>query len=114
MSLAALLSYPVYHLLNIIYFTDHVYHSRAEYLADMELIASNCEQYNGSEAQYTNYAKKMVEFAYTQLEEVSGLTEYWRYQLIPLLVFPVCRPLRAVGGEYIEDPGACPSQCTRV
>lgn len=41
----------------------------------MELIASNCEQYNGSEAQYTSYAKKIVEYAYTQLEEVSSLTE---------------------------------------
>lgn len=89
MSLGSLLSYPVYHLLNIISFTGHVYHSRAEYLADLELIASNCEQYNGSEAQYTNYAKKMVEYAYTQFEEVSGWTEYLCYQLIPLLVFPV-------------------------
>lgn len=60
---------------NIFPSTDHVYHSRAEYLADMELIASNCEQYNGSEAQYTSYAKKIVEYAYTQLEEVSSLTE---------------------------------------
>lgn len=56
------------------YFTDHTYHSRADYLADIELIATNCEQYNGSEAQYTKFAKKMVEYAHSQLEEVSCLT----------------------------------------
>lgn len=55
------------------YITDHVYHSRAEYLGDIELIAANCEQYNGSEAQYTKYAKKMVEYAHSQLVEVSAL-----------------------------------------
>ncbi|XP_030243752.1 transcription initiation factor TFIID subunit 1 isoform X5 [Drosophila navojoa] len=48
---------------------NHVYHSRAEYLADIELIAANCEQYNGSEAQYTKYAKKIVEYAHLQLVE---------------------------------------------
>ncbi|XP_064556532.1 transcription initiation factor TFIID subunit 1 isoform X3 [Drosophila montana] len=48
---------------------NHTYHSRADYLADIELIATNCEQYNGSEAQYTKFAKKMVEYAHSQLEE---------------------------------------------
>ncbi|XP_017847616.1 transcription initiation factor TFIID subunit 1 isoform X2 [Drosophila busckii] len=47
----------------------HAYHSRAEYLADIELIAANCEQYNGSEAQYTKYAKTMVMYAQSQLLE---------------------------------------------
>ncbi|KAL7730813.1 hypothetical protein ACLKA6_003581 [Drosophila palustris] len=48
---------------------NHVYHSRAEYLGDIELIAANCEQYNGSEAQYTKYAKKILEYAHAQLGE---------------------------------------------
>ncbi|KPU79562.1 uncharacterized protein Dana_GF17182, isoform D [Drosophila ananassae] len=47
----------------------HRYHSRAEYLADIELILTNCEQYNGSDSRYTNFAKKILEFAQTQLVE---------------------------------------------
>ncbi|XP_017030698.1 transcription initiation factor TFIID subunit 1 isoform X2 [Drosophila kikkawai] len=47
----------------------HHYHSRAEYLADIELIASNCEQYNGSDSRYTKFAKKMLEYGQSQLEE---------------------------------------------
>ncbi|XP_032593428.1 transcription initiation factor TFIID subunit 1 isoform X2 [Drosophila grimshawi] len=50
---------------------NHVYHSRAEYLADIDLIASNCEQYNGSEAQYTKNAKKIVEHAHSELQKVA-------------------------------------------
>ncbi|XP_017130744.1 transcription initiation factor TFIID subunit 1 isoform X3 [Drosophila elegans] len=45
----------------------HSYHSRAEYLADIELIATNCEQYNGSDTRYTKFAKKILEYAQTQL-----------------------------------------------
>ncbi|KAH8381371.1 hypothetical protein KR093_003697 [Drosophila rubida] len=48
---------------------SHIYHSRADFLRDIELIAANCEQYNGSEAQYTMFAKKILEYAQTQLEE---------------------------------------------
>ncbi|EDW96463.1 transcription initiation factor TFIID subunit 1 isoform X1 [Drosophila yakuba] len=49
----------------------HRYHSRAEYLADIELIATNCEQYNGSDTRYTKFAKKILEYAQTQLIEFS-------------------------------------------
>ncbi|XP_016997521.2 transcription initiation factor TFIID subunit 1 isoform X5 [Drosophila takahashii] len=49
----------------------HRYHSRAEYLADIELIATNCEQYNGSDTRYTKFAKKILEYAQTQLEGFS-------------------------------------------
>ncbi|EDW81773.2 uncharacterized protein Dwil_GK12244 [Drosophila willistoni] len=45
------------------------YHSRAEYLADIELIATNCEQYNGSDSRYTKFAKKILEYGNAQLEE---------------------------------------------
>ncbi|XP_037728761.1 transcription initiation factor TFIID subunit 1 isoform X3 [Drosophila subpulchrella] len=47
---------------------SHRYHSRAEYLADIELIATNCEQYNGSDTRYTKFAKKILHYAQTQLE----------------------------------------------
>nr|XP_036675248.1 transcription initiation factor TFIID subunit 1 isoform X5 [Drosophila suzukii] len=47
---------------------SHRYHSRAEYLADIELIATNCEQYNGSDTRYTRFAKKILHYAQTQLE----------------------------------------------
>ncbi|XP_004536590.1 transcription initiation factor TFIID subunit 1 isoform X1 [Ceratitis capitata] len=47
----------------------HRYHSRAEFLADIELIATNCEQYNGSESRFTKNAKDLVTIARTQLEE---------------------------------------------
>ncbi|XP_033167357.1 transcription initiation factor TFIID subunit 1 isoform X1 [Drosophila mauritiana] len=49
----------------------HRYHSRAEYLADIELIATNCEQYNGSDTRYTKFSKKILEYAQTQLIEFS-------------------------------------------
>ncbi|XP_043656395.1 transcription initiation factor TFIID subunit 1 isoform X4 [Drosophila teissieri] len=49
----------------------HRYHSRVEYLADIELIATNCEQYNGSDTRYTKFAKKILEYAQTQLIEFS-------------------------------------------
>lgn len=51
-------------------FTAHRYHSRAEFLADIELIAANCEQYNGSESRFTKNAKDLLHFARSQLEEV--------------------------------------------
>jgi len=51
----------------------HRYHSRAEYLADIELIATNCEQYNGSDTRYTRFAKKILHYAQTQLEVVCFL-----------------------------------------
>lgn len=49
--------------------TAHKYHSRAEFLADIELIANNCEQYNGSEAEYTKNAKKILQYATFALSE---------------------------------------------
>ncbi|XP_037823798.1 transcription initiation factor TFIID subunit 1 isoform X1 [Lucilia sericata] len=47
----------------------HRYHSRAEFLADIELIATNCEQYNGSESRFTKNAKHILEYARSQLDE---------------------------------------------
>ncbi|XP_013119085.1 transcription initiation factor TFIID subunit 1 isoform X2 [Stomoxys calcitrans] len=47
----------------------HYYHTRADFLADVELIATNCEQYNGSESRFTQNAKHIFEYARSQLEE---------------------------------------------
>lgn len=48
----------------------HKYHSRAEFLGDIELIFNNCDQYNGSESNFTKQAKIMVDFTKKALEEV--------------------------------------------
>ncbi|XP_035795589.1 transcription initiation factor TFIID subunit 1-like isoform X3 [Anopheles albimanus] len=40
---------------------SHKYHSRADFLSDIQLIADNSEQYNGSEANFTKQARQMVE-----------------------------------------------------
>ncbi|XP_053671796.1 transcription initiation factor TFIID subunit 1 [Anopheles nili] len=40
---------------------SHKYHSRADFLADLQLIADNSEQYNGPEANFTKQARQMVE-----------------------------------------------------
>lgn len=50
----------------------HKYHSRAEFIAEIELIANNCEQYNGSESNFTKNAKLLVDFTRKALDEVSG------------------------------------------
>lgn len=51
--------------------TTHKYHSRAEFIADIELIANNCEQYNGSESNFTKQARTLVEFTRNALNEVN-------------------------------------------
>ncbi|GAB0087540.1 Transcription initiation factor TFIID subunit [Sergentomyia squamirostris] len=47
----------------------HKYHSREEFLQDIELIAKNCEQYNGSESSFTKQAKMILECARSALDE---------------------------------------------
>ncbi|KFB52614.1 AGAP003882-PA-like protein [Anopheles sinensis] len=47
---------------------SHKYHSRADFLADLQLIADNSEQYNGPEANFTKQARQMVEAARKELE----------------------------------------------
>lgn len=48
----------------------HKYHSRTEFIADVELIAKNCEQYNGTESIFTERARLLVEFTRKALDEV--------------------------------------------
>ncbi|XP_055699483.1 transcription initiation factor TFIID subunit 1 isoform X1 [Phlebotomus papatasi] len=49
--------------------TAHKYHSREEFLQDIELIAKNCEQYNGSESNFTKQAKLILDCARSALDE---------------------------------------------
>lgn len=47
---------------------SHRYHSRGDFLADLELIASNSEKFNGEDSKLTKEAKILVEFAKSSLE----------------------------------------------
>lgn len=48
----------------------HKYHSRKEFLRDIEQILLNCEMYNGKESPFTLKAQVMVTACKTTLEEV--------------------------------------------
>lgn len=55
----------------------HRYHSRADFLADLQLIADNSEKFNGEDSKLTQEAKVLVEFAKTSLEglDIGNLEE---------------------------------------
>lgn len=63
----------------------HKYHSRAEFIADVELIASNCEQYNGGEANLTQHARVLVDFTKQALDEVRRILLADHYVEISIL-----------------------------
>jgi transcription initiation factor TFIID subunit 1 len=46
---------------------SHRYHSRADFLADLQLIAANSERFNGSDSKLTKEAKMLVDFAQESL-----------------------------------------------
>lgn len=46
----------------------HRYHSRVDFLADLQLIASNSEKFNGEDSKLTKEAQVLVDFAKTSLE----------------------------------------------
>ncbi|XP_058465400.1 transcription initiation factor TFIID subunit 1 isoform X2 [Malaya genurostris] len=52
----------------------HKYHSRADLLQDIQLIADNCETYNGSEANFTKQARHMVEVVSQALEAMDNMS----------------------------------------
>lgn len=60
-------------VLNEIFISAHKYHTRNEFIADIELIANNCEQYNGNESNFTKQARLMVDFTKQALDEVQYL-----------------------------------------
>ena len=45
----------------------HVYHSRAEFLRDMELIFNNSKEFNGEASEYTLKAKKLLDITKEKL-----------------------------------------------
>uniref|UniRef100_A0A182MJD6 Transcription initiation factor TFIID subunit 1 n=1 Tax=Anopheles culicifacies TaxID=139723 RepID=A0A182MJD6_9DIPT len=49
---------------------SHKYHSRADFLVDLQLIADNSEQYNGAEANFTKQARQMVEATRAALDSM--------------------------------------------
>ncbi|XP_055631687.1 transcription initiation factor TFIID subunit 1 isoform X2 [Toxorhynchites rutilus septentrionalis] len=53
----------------------HKYHSRVDFLQDMQLIADNCETYNGSEANFTRQAKHMVEVVRQALDAMDNMAQ---------------------------------------
>lgn len=55
----------------------HKYHSRAEFIADIVLIATNCEQYNGAESELTKDARVLVDFTKKALDEVIFYTIFF-------------------------------------
>lgn len=59
----------------------HKYHSRAEFIADVELIATNCEQYNGGESKFTKQARLLVDFTKKALDEVCAICWMRLYML---------------------------------
>lgn len=54
-------------------FSAHKYHSRAEFISDITLIATNCEQYNGAESELTKDARVLVDFTRKALNEVNSM-----------------------------------------
>lgn len=53
--------------------SSHKYHSRTEFLSDIQLISHNCEKFNGVESTFTKQAKVLVDFTKKALEEVFSL-----------------------------------------
>lgn len=49
----------------------HKYHSRQEFLTDVERILQNCVLYNGKDSSYTQKAEALFKAAQETLEEVS-------------------------------------------
>lgn len=99
--------------------TAHRYHARAEFLADIELIASNCEQYNGSESRFTKNAKDLLQFARTQLEEVINgtkfeihlmerellfIVKYYHFTSSPIIVLSLSKTLAKCKSVHVPTP----------
>lgn len=53
------------------FFLAHKYHSRHEFVADVEQILQNCVIYNGKDSPYTQKAEALVKTCRSTLEEVS-------------------------------------------
>lgn len=60
-------------------FPAHKYHSRADFISDIALIATNCEQYNGADSDLTKDARVLVDFTRKALDEVKSSICVWFY-----------------------------------
>lgn len=56
--------------LSLVTFSAHKYHSRKDFLDDVEKILGNCILYNGKESPFTQKAESLVRVAKQTLEEV--------------------------------------------
>ncbi|XP_001845437.2 transcription initiation factor TFIID subunit 1 isoform X1 [Culex quinquefasciatus] len=56
----------------------HKYHSRVDFMLDMQLIADNCETYNGAEANFTKQARHMVEVVRQALDAMDNMGQLER------------------------------------
>lgn len=55
-------------------FSAHKYHSRHEFLLDIEQILQNCVLYNGKDSPYTEKAEQLVKACRATLDEVCYIT----------------------------------------
>lgn len=49
----------------------HKYHSREEFLRDIQLLVDNCRAYNGPNSQFTRQAETILSVTKVSLEQVS-------------------------------------------
>lgn len=54
----------------LLFFLAHKYHSRHEFLRDIEQILENCTLYNGKDSPLTNKAELLVKVCKDTLDEV--------------------------------------------
>jgi hypothetical protein len=65
-------------------FAAHKYHDRVEFLADIELIFTNCILYNGPDSPFTKKAEMLLKTSQAMLDEVRWLLEI--YTMMPMLL----------------------------
>lgn len=67
------LSHTFYeHLYFVLFFgTAHKYHSREEFLNDIQLLVTNCRAYNGLDSQFTRQAEAILKVTQEALEQVT-------------------------------------------
>lgn len=51
-------------------FSAHKYHSRDEFLRDVQLLVDNCRAYNGPTSQFTKQAETILKLTQESLEQV--------------------------------------------
>lgn len=71
-----------------IIFLAHKYHSRHEFLVDIEQILENCVLYNGKESPFTEKAETLVKACKATLDEVSELIiPFYYFSIITILTW---------------------------